>query len=131
MGQRLIVDTNILIALERGDLEPGGLDDDDELAVAGVTRAELEGGPLLAKTADVARRRAQAVTAILESVESLDYTAATARFHAKLLAHTRQAGQPRGAYDLIIAAHAAETGRAVLSRDSKARFRDLPGVRLA
>nr|WP_235433731.1 MULTISPECIES: hypothetical protein [Protofrankia] len=32
------------------------------------------------------------------------------------------------AHDLIIAAHAAETGRIVLSRDVKARFTDLPGV---
>jgi predicted nucleic acid-binding protein len=30
--------------------------------------------------------------------------------------------------DLIIAAHAAETGRAVVTRDVKARFDNLPGV---
>jgi len=35
---------------------------------------------------------------------------------------------PRGAHDLIIAAHAAESGRLVLTRDDKARFGDLPGV---
>jgi predicted nucleic acid-binding protein len=45
-----------------------------------------------------------------------------------LLAHVRKSGTPRGAHDLIIAAHAAETGRTVASRDVKARFNDLPGV---
>ena len=30
--------------------------------------------------------------------------------------------------DLIIAAHAAETGRTVVSKDAKARFNNLPGV---
>jgi tRNA(fMet)-specific endonuclease VapC len=39
-----------------------------------------------------------------------------------------RSGTPRGAHDLIIAAHAAETGRLVLSRSAKARFGDLPGV---
>jgi tRNA(fMet)-specific endonuclease VapC len=29
---------------------------------------------------------------------------------------------------LIIAAHAAETGRTLLSRDAKARFADLPSL---
>jgi predicted nucleic acid-binding protein len=47
---------------------------------------------------------------------------------AGLLAHVRRTGTPRGAHDLIIAAHAAETGRTIVSRDAKARFGDLPGV---
>ena len=46
----------------------------------------------------------------------------------RLLAHVRRSGSPRGAHDLIIAAHAAQTGRTILSRDAKARFGDLPGV---
>jgi tRNA(fMet)-specific endonuclease VapC len=44
------------------------------------------------------------------------------------MAHVRRSGTPRGAHDLIIAAHAAETGRTVVSRDVKARFNGLPGV---
>jgi tRNA(fMet)-specific endonuclease VapC len=53
---------------------------------------------------------------------------ATAAHHGRLLAHVRRSGSPRGAHDLIIAAHAAETGRMILSRDAKARFGDLPWV---
>jgi len=40
----------------------------------------------------------------------------------------RRSGAPRAAHDLIIAAHGAETGRIILTRDAKARFRELPGV---
>ena len=61
-------------------------------------------------------------------IDVLDYTPVTAAHHGRLLAHVRKSGTPRGAHDLIIAAHAAETGRTVVSKDVKARFDDLPGV---
>lgn len=58
----------------------------------------------------------------------LDYTEHTAAQHARLLAFVRRAGSPRGAHDLIIAAHAAQTGRSVVSGDAHATFGGLPGV---
>ena len=61
-------------------------------------------------------------------VDVLDYTDTTAAHHARLIAHVRRTGTPRGAHDLIIAAHAAETGRIVISLDAAARFGDLPAV---
>jgi predicted nucleic acid-binding protein len=128
VGRRLIVDTNVLIAIERGHgdvLE--SLRDADELAITAVSKAELEVGVELA-SGPLAARRAETVAAMLESVELLDYTAETAHHHAALLAHVRRTGTPRGAHDLIIAAHAAETGRPIFTQDSKARFGDLPGV---
>jgi predicted nucleic acid-binding protein len=64
----------------------------------------------------------------LSAVDVLDYTQVTAANHARLLAHVRRTGTPRGAHDMIIAAHAPETGRTIVSRDAKARFDDLPGV---
>ena len=127
MGRRLILDTNVLIAYERGKIDRAALDA-DELAVAAVTIAEYRVGIELADTADRAADRARALVAITSSVEVLDYTEATAACHARLIAHARRAGTPRGAHDLIIAAHAAQTGRTVLTLDAKARFADLPGV---
>jgi predicted nucleic acid-binding protein len=50
---------------------------------------------------------------------------------ARLLALTGAAGPPRGSHDLIIAAHAAETGRLILTADAAARFADLPQVEVA
>lgn len=127
MGRRLILETNILIAYERGTIDRSALDD-DELAIAAVSVAEYRAGIEMADTAERAAERARALAAIASAVEILEYTQATAAHHGRFLAYARQTGAPRGAHDLIIAAHAAETGRIVLSRDAKARFGDLPGV---
>jgi tRNA(fMet)-specific endonuclease VapC len=127
VGRRLILDTNILIAYERGTIDRSALDE-DELAIASVSVAEYRVGIEMAETAERAAERARALTAITSAVDVLDYTQATAAHHGRLLAHIRRSGAPRGAHDLIIAAHAAETGRSILSRDTKARFADLPGV---
>ena len=127
MGRRLILDTNMLIAYERGTIDRLALDEDD-LAIGSVSVAEYRVGIEMADTAERAADRARALTAIMSAVNVLDYTEATAAHHGRLLAHARGSGTTRGAHDLIIAAHAAETGRAILSRETKARFGDLPGV---
>lgn len=127
MARRVILDTNVLIDYERGVLDRSLLDDDD-LAIAAITVAEYRTGIELADSVDRAAARARALAIITENVEVLDYTAATAAHHARLIAHVRRSGRPRGAHDLIVAAHAAQSGRTVLSRDASARFSDLPGV---
>ena len=127
MGRRLILDTNVLIAYERETIDRSALDD-DEIAIASVSVAEYRVGIELADTPERAAERARALAAIASVIDVLDYTSITAAHHGRLLAHVRKTGTPRGAHDLIIAAHAAETGRLVVSRDVKARFNDLPGV---
>jgi tRNA(fMet)-specific endonuclease VapC len=127
VGRRLILDTNVLIAYERGTMDRSSLDE-DELAIASVTVAEYRVGIELADTTDRAAERARALASITSAVDVLDYTQATAAHHGRLLAHVRRSGTPRGAHDLIIAAHAAQTGRTILSRDARARFGSLPGV---
>jgi predicted nucleic acid-binding protein len=127
VGRRLILDTNVLIAYERGSIDRTALDA-DELAVAAVSIAEYRVGIELADTPGRAADRARALVAITSAVDVLDYTEATAACHAKLIAHARKTGTPRGAHDLIIAAHALQTDRIVLTFDAKARFGDLPGV---
>jgi tRNA(fMet)-specific endonuclease VapC len=49
--------------------------------------------------------------------------------HAQLLVTTRRAGRHRGAHDLVIAATARASQRAVLTADREG-FSDLPGVEL-
>jgi predicted nucleic acid-binding protein len=127
VGRRLILDTNILIAYERGTIDRAALDA-DELAVAAVTIAEYRVGIELADTPDRAADRARALVAIMSAVEVLDYTETTAACHARLMAHARRAGTPRGAHDLIIAAHAVQSDRTIVTFDAKARFADVPGV---
>jgi tRNA(fMet)-specific endonuclease VapC len=128
VGRRLILDTNVLIAYERGTIDRAALDD-DELAIAAISVAEYRVGIELADTAGRAADRARALAAITSAVDVLEYTEATAACHAKLIAHVRRSGTPRGAHDLIIAAHALQTERIVVTSDAKARFGDLPGVK--
>jgi tRNA(fMet)-specific endonuclease VapC len=127
VGRRLILDTNVLIAYERGTIDRSALDN-DELAVAAITIAEYRVGIELADTAERAASRTRALAAIESVVDVLAYTEMTAVQHARLIAHVRRTGTPRGAHDLVIAAHAAETGRTVLTGNLEAGFAGLPGV---
>jgi len=124
---RLILDTNALIQLDRQGADAWPVSASDDLAVGAITLAELRHGVL---AADAARRQAreQFVDDVEETIEVIPYTRATAADHAALLDHVRRVGRPRGAHDLIIAAHARQSGRLVVSHDVKARFGDLPGV---
>jgi len=124
---RLILDTTLLIDVERRGRQLSRLiADDDDVAIAAVTAAELLVGVALA---DDERRqpRAAFVRSVLDTVPIEDYDVQVARQHATLLAHVRRTGKPRGAHDLIIAATAAARDRLVVSTDSTA-FADLPGV---
>lgn len=125
--RRLVLDTTTLIAYARGSFDIAGLDDDD-VAIAAITVAEFRTGIELADSAERAAARARTLDAILSAVTVLDYTEHTAAEHGRLLAHVRRTGVRRGAHDLIIAAHAAQTGRALMSLDAKAKFAGLPGV---
>ncbi len=118
MGRRLILDTNVLIADERAAIDRAALDA-DELAIAAVSVAEYRVGIELADSAERAADRARALAVITSAVEVLEYTEATAACHARLIAHVRRAGVPRGAHDLIVAAHALQTERIVLTFDAK------------
>lgn len=127
MGRRLILDTTTLIAYERQSFDVSRLDEDD-LAIAAITVAEFRIGIELADTPGRAADRARVLDVVTAMVTVLDYTEHTAAQHARLLAHVRREGRPRGAHDLTIAAHSVQTSRTVCSLDARARFADLPGV---
>lgn len=128
MSRRLILDTGILIALERGKLAVDQLlGEDDDVAIAAITVAELLVGVELADQ-DRRQPRQDLVDDLLSAMPIEPYGHGTARAHARLLAHVKRAGRPRGAHDLIIAATAVATGRSVLTLDSAAQWTDLPEV---
>ena len=124
---RLILDTTVLVDAERRGRQLNRLiADEDDVAIAAVTAAELLVGVELAD--DAGRpTRAAFVRSVLDTVPIEDYDVQVARAHAALLAHVRRTGRPRGAHDLIIAATAVARDRLVVSTDRTA-FSDLPGV---
>ena len=124
---RLILDTTILIHLDRHRDRVLHISDADDIAIAAITLAELQHGVLAADTAHRSARE-QFVQDIQDTIDVLPYTRSTAAEHAALLDHVRRSGTPSGAHDLIIAAHARQTGRHVATLEVAARFGGLPGV---
>ena len=123
----LLLDTTFLIDTERGATELDDLiGDDDDVAIAAITLAELTVGVELAGARQRPERRAF-VDEIAASIPILPYDQGVAMRHASLLVAVRREGRPRGAHDLIIAATAAAAGRTVVSADRRA-FDGLPGV---
>lgn len=124
----MILDTTILVASERGDWDLDEvIRDDDDVAIAALTAAELLVGVELADS-----RRRQRRSKFVEAVSTFQiegYDLRVARAHAQLLAHVRKTGRPRGAHDLIIAATAANSARIVVTADPDG-FDDLPNVRV-
>lgn len=123
----VLLDTTFLIDTER---DPGALDavldDEDDVAVAAITVAELLVGVELASQKQ-REQRTTFVEGVVSSLPVIPYDLSIAQEHAVLLTAVRRAGRPRGAHDLLIAATARATQRTVVTADAKA-FDDLPGV---
>lgn len=123
----MILDTSVLVDAERqGTKLAQMVADDDDVAIAAITVAELLVGVELA---DGKRQTARQkfVDAIIDTLPIEDYDLSVARRHEELLAHVRRAGQPRGAHDLVIAATAVARRRIVVTADARG-FDGLPGV---
>ncbi len=127
MARRVILDTGILIAFERGKLDVGATLGADDAVIASVTAMELLVG---VERADETRRplRAVHVEAVLSSVPTIDYTLDVARVHARLAVQAMVSGRPRSAYDMMVAATAVATDRVLLTTDAAADFGGLPGL---
>ena len=123
----LLFDTTFLIDADRGgERLDSMIEDDDDVAIAAITVAELRVGVALSR--GKARTARQAfVDDVLAAVPVVNYDLAVAAAHAELLVAVRKQGRPRGAHDLMIAATARATQRTVLTADSSA-FADLPDV---
>ncbi len=122
---RLLLDTTFLIDADRagGHLEEI-IEDDDDVAIAAITVAEMQVGVLLS---DGKRREARQafVDDVLVSISVLEYDVDVAVVHADLLGLGGHQSEPRGAHDLIITATARASGRIVVTAGVTA-FDDLP-----
>jgi tRNA(fMet)-specific endonuclease VapC len=124
MARRVILDTGVLIAIERGKLDVQATLGADDAVIAAVTAMELLVG---VERADQAR--AVHVEALLGSLPIENYDLRVARIHAKLAVEAMAAGKARSAHDMMIAATAAATNRVLLTTDASAEFDTLTGVR--
>jgi tRNA(fMet)-specific endonuclease VapC len=123
----VLLDTTFLIDAVRSGLHlEAAIDDEDDVAVAAVSVAEILVGVELASSKHRPRREAF-VGDVVSSIPIVPYDLSVAGEHAKLLAAVKLAGRPRGAHDLIIAATARATNRRLITADPEA-FDELPGV---
>jgi tRNA(fMet)-specific endonuclease VapC len=119
----------VLIAVERASAAIDEVvGDDDDVAIAAVTAAELLVGVAVADRRRERARRAF-VEGLLATIPVEAYDLGTARVHAELLAHTRKQGRTRGAHDLLTAATARARARTVVTSDP-AGFDGLPKVQV-
>jgi tRNA(fMet)-specific endonuclease VapC len=102
------------------------IDDEDDVAIAAITVAELQVGVELA-TGKIRRSRLELLDEIVALIPILDFDLAVARAHAQLLVIVRRQGRPRGAHDLIIAATALSSSRSLVTADPTG-FADLTGI---
>jgi len=124
---RLLLDTTFLIDAERaGEDLDALLQNDDDVAVAAVTVAELRVGALLAR-GKRRQQRTDFVDEVAATLPVVSYDMDVAEEHALLLVEIRKQGRPHGAHDLIIAATAKAARRTVVTFDASA-FEDLAGI---
>ena len=122
-----LIDTSVLIAIERGELDLARLqaDDDDELAIAAMTASELLHGVHRLRGA-VARTRAERfVEHLLDVIPVVPFDLDVARIHARIDAELSAAGTAVGDADLMIAATAVWLDYRIATRD----LRSFPKVK--
>ena len=115
-----LIDTSVLIALERGQIDLAHLqseDDDEEIAIAAITASELLHGVHRLRGA-VARTRAERfVEHLLDAIPVVAFDLDVARIHARIDAELSAAGAAVGDADLMIAATAVWLDYRVATRD--------------
>jgi len=128
----LLIDTNILIACERGrvDLEKMVAEHGDDVVFLSVISAsELLHGVHRAVDEKIRIRRLAFVERVLDSLEILDVDLSTARIHSKLWSDLASSGQMIGAHDLWLAASALANSCALVTRNVR-EFERVPGLKL-
>ena len=122
-----LIDTSVLIAVERGDLDLARVraDDDEELAIAAITASELLHGVHRLRGA-IARTRAERfVEHLLDVIPVVPFDLDVARIHARIDAELSAAGTAVGDADLMIAATAVWLDYRIATRD----LRSFPKVK--
>lgn len=124
----VLIDTDLLIDLEKGDDAVEVLLGEEDRAISVITVSELLHGVLRARAATRARRQAF-VEHLLAGLQAIPITERVARIHADIWAGLADRGEPVGAHDLWIAATAIAHGLAVATRNSS-HFSRIPGLRV-
>lgn len=128
----VVLDTSILVAAERGDLDMPALLaslGEHSVAIAAITAAELLFGVERAAGAAARTRRGAFVEGLLAVLPVIPFGLLEARRHAQLWADLARAGTVIGPHDLAIAATALAHDFAIATLNT-GEFGRVPGLRL-
>ena len=118
MGSGILIDTSVLIAIERGEVDFGAVTSDlnEGVGMSSVTAHELLRG-LARLPAGVRRARSERwLESLLSAVPIIEYDLEVARVHAALWAEMSASGRALGAHDQMIAATAISLGYDLATR---------------
>lgn len=132
----LLIDTSVLVGVERGLLDPDRLAGerladraDEPFYLSVVTASELLHGVHRARDRVQRARRAAFVEGVLDAFPILPIDLLTARTHAELGAALARDGLPMGTHDLWIAAAAVGRGLSLATLDVRG-FAKVPGLQV-
>lgn len=117
-----LIDSSVLIAAERGDLDLESiLTDwsDTDFALSAITASEFLHGVHRADSPERRSRREAFVETLLARLPILPFDLVAARVHARVWADLAVGGMEIGAHDLIIGATAMSRGLDVVTRDER------------
>ena len=127
-----LIDTSVIIAIERGQIDPTLLrdvDEDEPIAIAAITASELFHG-VHRLTGAVARTRTERfVEQLLDAIPVVPFDLDVARVHARLDAELSAKGTAVGDADLMIAATAVWLDYRVATRDLRS-FPKIEGLEI-
>ncbi len=114
-----LIDTSVLIAVERGQLDLARIhaDDDEPIAIAAITASELLHGVHRLQSAVARTHASRFVERLLDAIPVMPFDLDIARVHARIDAELSAAGTPVGDADLMIAATAVWLDYRVATRD--------------
>ena len=123
----IVIDSSVLIAAERGQLDLGGVPGmaSSEVCIAAITASELLHGVHRLQSAVQRAKVQSAIDLLLDRLPVIAFDLGVARVHAMLSAELRVKGTAIGAHDLMIAATAVWLDAAVATRD----LRSFPKIR--
>jgi len=128
----VIFDTSVLIALERGALDPDRLvqgREQEPFGISVISAAELLHGVHRADTQKRRIKRSSYVEKVLELYAIYPFELGAARIYAEVWATLQRKGVRIGAHDLMIAATAISLGWTVATLDLR-DYRKIDGLML-
>lgn len=130
--ERLVLDSTIWIDIERNNLALDDvLSDNYQLILPAVVSAELRYKFANYLNGPQKQQEARNFLALVESVcDFAPFDEAVVEKYVDLRSHCKREGVPRSVQDLMIAATAVAHGALLKSSDNKAKFEELPNVRV-